>query len=440
MLLLTSASDLLQMITTNALNTDTHASFVDLASGSVTPGRENHQRTTAATLTLVASPAGSTYRNIKTVAIYNRDTTTVQTITVQHYDGSTTAVLMKCGLLPGESLHYSETAGWFRMTATGLIVASGAAQATVDRQTFTASGTWTKPTGFTPTKVFVQIWGPGGGGGAGGSLATNVVAKGGAGGGGGSYSQRWYDAADLSGTEAVTIGLGGQAGTPGVAGAAGGAGGQGGNSAFKTMTAYAGGGGTGGGITALASTGGGGASSLNAAVSTTGGIPTAATLGFAGQGVTGNATATTQSAQAELGGAGGGGSTNVSGAAAASGGSSIMGGGGGGMGGSHTNTNTVVAPADGGASGSYTAGGGGAVGTSQNSPVGGGTGANATSLKGGAGGGGGGSTAQASTNGATGGDGGVGGGGGGGGGVGENPGLGGAGGTGGTGYCIITTW
>lgn len=109
------------------------------------------------------------------------------------------------------------------------------AQSAIDIQTFTASGTWTKPSNISSTAVvYVRMWG--GGGAGGGSF--------GRGGGGGSYGEFWLPASSFNATEAVTVGAGGSAGASGgsssvlsksvAGGIAGASGGTGGGSFFQS--------------------------------------------------------------------------------------------------------------------------------------------------------------------------------------------------------------
>lgn len=112
MILLTTTSDVIKVVTGSALNTDVHASYVDLSGSTVTPGRTNTAVTTATTTTVVAAPGSSTSRTVKTLTIRNKDASSSQAVTVQHYDGTTTVDLVKVTVAAGDYLHYDEGKGW----------------------------------------------------------------------------------------------------------------------------------------------------------------------------------------------------------------------------------------------------------------------------------------------------------------------------------------
>jgi len=111
-LLLASTSDLLRVITSAAITQDVHASWVDVSGSAVTPGRTNTLITTATTTTVVAGPASSTYRTVKTLTIRNRHASTSGDVTVIHSDGTNIPELVKVTLLAGDALHYDEHNGW----------------------------------------------------------------------------------------------------------------------------------------------------------------------------------------------------------------------------------------------------------------------------------------------------------------------------------------
>lgn len=120
MILLTSTSDILRVVTGSAADVDVHASWIDNASGTITPGRTNTAAiTTATTTTVVGSPGASTQRNVKHLNITNAHATVSTTVTVQHYDGTTSEDLMGVTLLPGENLVLDSTGSWHHHDANG---------------------------------------------------------------------------------------------------------------------------------------------------------------------------------------------------------------------------------------------------------------------------------------------------------------------------------
>lgn len=119
MLLLTSTSDIVRVVTGAAVSTLTvHASYVDNASGTITPLRTNTAISTATTTTIVASPAAGVQRNVKTIQITNNSATTLF-VEVQHTDGTTVAELIGVTLKGGENLILDDTGVWHHHDANG---------------------------------------------------------------------------------------------------------------------------------------------------------------------------------------------------------------------------------------------------------------------------------------------------------------------------------
>lgn len=111
----------------------------------------------------------------------------------------------------------------------------------VGTQVFTASGTFTPPTGVTYVSLFMLSGGGGGSGGSGGNNATG----GGGGGAGGSFVPGMPYAVTAGSPYTVTINAGGTGGAGGSsAGGAGSGGAQGGSVVFDTITVPGGSGGT----------------------------------------------------------------------------------------------------------------------------------------------------------------------------------------------------
>jgi hypothetical protein len=119
MILLASTSDLLRVVTSAAVNTDVQASWVDLSGTTPTPGRTNTLITTATTTTVVGSPGSSTFRAVKSLTVRNRSTTTAQTVTVLHSDGTNIPELIRVTLSAGEQLMYTDDRGFYVLDSFG---------------------------------------------------------------------------------------------------------------------------------------------------------------------------------------------------------------------------------------------------------------------------------------------------------------------------------
>ena len=120
MLLLASTSDALRVTTSAAVAVDCHASYVDRNGSTITPGRKNTAISTATTTDVVAAPAASTFRTVKTLTVRNRSGSSCD-VTVIHTDGTLAMELIKASLGPGELLHYDESAGFTVKDLTGAV-------------------------------------------------------------------------------------------------------------------------------------------------------------------------------------------------------------------------------------------------------------------------------------------------------------------------------
>lgn len=241
---------------------------------------------------------------------------------------------------------------------TGAVTAaSNGSSSLIDRQTFNASGTWTKPSNMGANAMaLIECWG------AGASGSRNSAAGGG---GGGARKKRWIPLSSLGSTETVTIGTGGASQSSNANGV------NGSDTTFGSwVTAYGGvggsgsNGGPGGGLFGKAAAG----TATNATESLT---DNTTTVYFATAPATLNAPGT-NGGDEDHGGAGAMGNSGGTGAAAIGGGSVNGGGGGGG---------SASATAAGAGGTSQFAGNGGAGGlaggnaTAGTQPAGGGGGA-----------------------------------------------------------------
>jgi hypothetical protein len=122
MLLLTSTSDLITVITDAASDIEVQTAWVDKIAGSEpTTGRLNTASiTTATTTTIVASPAGSTARNVKHMSFHNNHATVSCLLRISHTDGTTVSEMIHSTLLPGEALTFDQNGKWTHFDNNGV--------------------------------------------------------------------------------------------------------------------------------------------------------------------------------------------------------------------------------------------------------------------------------------------------------------------------------
>lgn len=120
MMLLATTSDVIRVVTSGTADIHCYASWIDNATGTITPGSTPTAITSATTTTLVAAPGSSTQRNVRTLNIRNKHATTSNTLTIQFYNG-TAYEIFAVTLLAGETVEYVDGQGWRVYDSTGQV-------------------------------------------------------------------------------------------------------------------------------------------------------------------------------------------------------------------------------------------------------------------------------------------------------------------------------
>lgn len=141
MLLLTKPTDIVRLITGNAVSTLTvHCSYIDHSSGAFTPGSSEFNISTADTTTIVSSPVLGTQRNVKSIFITNNSVSSNCTITVQLYNGTIASDLMAVTLLPGENCILNSEGDWTHHDSQGGVYV-GRSQSDISSNGYAIAGT-----------------------------------------------------------------------------------------------------------------------------------------------------------------------------------------------------------------------------------------------------------------------------------------------------------
>lgn len=127
MIALTS-TDVVRVTTSSANALAAFATYADNTTSAFTPGREAHAISSAATTTVVSSPASSTQRNLEALILNAKGG--ANTVTVEFFDGSTAYQLVSVALGSDETLAYEDGTGWRVLTALGEVKGVGPTGAT----------------------------------------------------------------------------------------------------------------------------------------------------------------------------------------------------------------------------------------------------------------------------------------------------------------------
>lgn len=146
---LDATSESLRITTSSTATTDYTVSYIDNASGTMTPGSSHGQITTATTTTALAAPGLSTQRAIAAVTVCNISTTASQGVILKHDTSGTERVVARSSLAPGECMRCANDATC-RVNSSGGVAKLDINPTTIGGRTYhwTKSATATDTAGY----------------------------------------------------------------------------------------------------------------------------------------------------------------------------------------------------------------------------------------------------------------------------------------------------
>jgi hypothetical protein len=117
-ILLTSANDILELVTGQSVSTDFTTSYFDIQTEA--GGSQDGNAATPTTTTIVPAPAAGVTRQVREITITNNNRGRVQDVVLQKdVSGSNFRVSPATSLLPGNSLIYESGVGWYVLDTEG---------------------------------------------------------------------------------------------------------------------------------------------------------------------------------------------------------------------------------------------------------------------------------------------------------------------------------
>lgn len=178
--ILSATTHSLEVVTTTTAPIDYYVSFVDYASGSVTPGSSQGAITTATTTTWVAAPGASTQRQLRRATFRNKSTSSANILTFQKDVSGTNYEAYSVSLAPGESVKMDAEGEWNVYDSAGILRIAGTSTIDGRTQSFLKVGAATEAAGLFHTLAasagLPGSWVPGTPGLNGDHLACNSTA------------------------------------------------------------------------------------------------------------------------------------------------------------------------------------------------------------------------------------------------------------------------
>lgn len=116
MILLADTNDKLALVTSAAATLDVVVAYIDASNTTLVPsggGKQLTAITTAATTDILAAPAASTLRNLKSMTVRNKHATLATDVTIHYNDNATLYEIYKCNLAAGQTLEFTDELGFY---------------------------------------------------------------------------------------------------------------------------------------------------------------------------------------------------------------------------------------------------------------------------------------------------------------------------------------
>ena len=114
-----TGSDILRVTTTSAATLTVYAAYTDHGRERTARGRASTAISSATTTTVLSGPGAPTQRDVGMVAVANTHASTSNTVTIEHFDGTTATRVWAGVLAAGESVVYAGGA-WSVRNASGV--------------------------------------------------------------------------------------------------------------------------------------------------------------------------------------------------------------------------------------------------------------------------------------------------------------------------------